>query len=238
MMQEKGAAHMFDLTIKEYLDAIQSLKIDDFIIFYFTAYFFVVLVQRALKMKVDIGDFRFSPEILASLILVQSFRKLDELIDVSFMTSDLYVANVFVAMCFVLATYVVWLVFLSELGIYRILYSLPVLRRAIADKKNSANAGRHIDVYFGGIFSSARELGKSNPTIRSHFALDLYISVVLSTVLVQRNVAIGSIFIALVVVFLRPRVLEFFNHAKRNQRGVLYKNERRLDGDHAEPINE
>lgn len=152
---------MFDMTIKEYLDAIQNLKIDDFIIFYFTAYFFVTLVQRALQFEVDAGQFKTNPKILASLILIQSFKYLDEQISIQFLTTDPYIETVFVALVFVVLVYGAWFLFLSELGLFRLLYAMLVYRRASNQKKQGAKQRQYVDIDLSGIGTMSRALGES-----------------------------------------------------------------------------
>lgn len=66
---------MLDLTIKGYVKLIEGLSIHDLIIYYFTLYFFVVLIEKALGIKIETeGKIKTNPKVLITLILIFSFQ--------------------------------------------------------------------------------------------------------------------------------------------------------------------
>ena len=108
---------MLEITISKYLSLVASLKIGDFIIFYFTVYFFILLIQRALGFKIDTdSQLKTNPRILASLILVQIFNFLHSYIEIPALSQNRYALLVSTGLIFVLGFYLFGFLFLSNKG--------------------------------------------------------------------------------------------------------------------------
>lgn len=232
---------MFDLTIKEYLDAIQDLKIDDFIIFYFTAYFFVTLIQRALGSAVSTHKLSFNPKIMSSLVLVQLFRVLNDSLTSILLEQEPYIKIVFTAFAFVTLIFMFRLTVLSKWGVFRFFYYYHMYRAAWSDKAVQEKRGSLVDIDHTAIFNAAKDLGASRIELKNQIVIDFYISTVLIFHMADLNIFAALLFCVAVWFFASPRIDEIteftVKHANRGVRG-MHKNERRLDGDHAEPIYE
>ena len=86
---------MINLSVSQYVAGLNALTIGDLIVYYFTAYIFLVLMQRILGFEFES---QINPKVLASLILIQFFYFIRSNIGGLNLPNDIYGSYVVTAM--------------------------------------------------------------------------------------------------------------------------------------------
>lgn len=218
---------MFDKTIAEYFISIRALEIDAFITYYFAAYFFVILLQRALMFKVDVGEVRFSPEILSGLILVQLFKYLSENLVVLETISAPFARQICFAIIFVIGIFFVRLLLLSERGLFRLFFYAHAHKvakgqlRQLRGKKFGRGNAKYRDVDHAGVWNHSKENSVNSRKFTALFAIDAYISAHLFLVINNLDPIVGPIFLVASLVFITPRYSFLVKQASSTSKLIL-----------------
>lgn len=115
---------MLDLSIEEYIALIEKLTVSDLIIYYFAVYFFIILIERILAVKIETDNkINLNPKVLISLILIQNFQFLHK--HISNFCNQCSVAETLLltAFVFIMILFFVERLLLSERSIFSYLYS-------------------------------------------------------------------------------------------------------------------
>lgn len=202
---------MTELTVSQYIDLVSSLKIGDFIIFYFTVYYFVVFIQRTLGFEIDTnGQLRTSPKILASLILFQLFYFLHAFINNIINLNSAFGLAVTTGMLFIVGAYIFEKLFLSNKGIMKLIYRLFITPLAKADLKNKESASnKDMIIDYEAIRNHAESYSTRSRNIAVLILIDLYICTILCYKLFGINMALAGIFFIFSIIFIKPHILEF-----------------------------
>ena len=223
---------MIDFTIKEYLNLIESLKFSDLIIYYFSVYFFIILIQRALGFDIETdGRFKTNPKILITLILIQLFQLLNFVLTSLLVNFSYYSSIIATGLIFVFCLFILEKFILSENGVINIFFSYCIKRTAnkdllknkdeikeLTDKKDYLQQQRPNINFDDIVFKKTRVMNKNDVKSRALsystkkkndiqlLIMDCYICNILLIKLYPQSKIISLLFLFAAVIFLQPRL--------------------------------
>ena len=211
MLSANDWGNMFDLTVKGYFEAIQSLPLDDFIIFYLTAYFFVKSIQRALGMEIALpGDaikLETNPKVAASLILAYIFGVTRDLVPLEAFFPNPYLEIIIQAMLLVICVWIFRVLVFSQTGAFQKLFLWEITSKAkkeVEKRTKDPNITTTYEADEKRIQEKSKENQKSLLVQQHDFTINLGASIILLCYVGQLSYLVGILFLPFAGYFLHP----------------------------------